>query len=93
MTKSVPLALPLILIALLGAAGWATDRPVAEPPALSQAGRFQMTLSPRPPSGGYSTVFLLDTATGECWYRSAAPEDKWASIGSPVKPPEAGRQQ
>ncbi|AMV22469.1 hypothetical protein [Planctomyces sp. SH-PL14] len=84
-TRSSVLVSALLVASVIGAA-WSTSPPAAaeEPGPAALPTRYQMEVVPRPPSGGYSTVFLVDTATGECWYRSAAPDDKWTSIGSPA---------
>lgn len=84
MTRSTLLT-ALLLAALFIATSWATSPLLAAqqdaPVGLPQ--RFQMALSPRLPSGGYSTVFVVDTATGECWYRSTDPAEKWTDLVHP----------
>lgn len=95
MTRATSLtALLLAAPALFIATSWAASPRLAAqqdaPAGLPQ--RFQMTLSPRLPSGGYSTVFIVDTATGECWYRSTDPEDKWTGLGSPAQLKDAGKK-
>ena len=71
----------LVLGLFLGQPSAAQPQPAAPPAA---AGRYQMVVSPKE----YSTVFVCDTVTGRCWYRSTHAEDKkWADMGSPVAPP------
>jgi hypothetical protein len=61
----------------------------AQPPANPAAqGRYQMHVVGRPNS---STVFVLDTHTGQTWYRETAYEVKsWTDMGSPVAPEKKG---
>jgi hypothetical protein len=56
-------------------------------PAVS-LGRYQITLSAK---DGPSTVFVFDSHTGRCWYRSTIPDDKWFDMGSPLSGPPGGR--
>lgn len=78
----------LVVLLVLGVGlWWEESQSAADTGAVVTApgaGRFQFSLRTPPEGGGYSTVFVLDSVTGECWYRSAAPKDQWVSIGSPV---------
>ena len=68
--------------------GTFSARPVsAQNQAASSAtvGRYQMSLSVHPGGNVTSTtVFMLDTATGQCWYRETAGDRPWTDHGSPV---------
>lgn len=47
-------------------------------------GQYQMVLK----SNGdtMSTVFILNTETGQCWFRGTSPDSKtWNDMGSPAK--------
>jgi hypothetical protein len=71
----------LVLGLFVGQPSAAQPQPAAPP---STAGRYQMVVSPKE----YSTVFVCDTATGQCWYRTTHPEDKrWKDMGSPTEKP------
>jgi len=55
-----------------------------QPPAAGgSAGRYQVVLNP---NREYTTVFVIDTQTGQCWYRDTHPQVKeWTDLGSPVQ--------
>jgi hypothetical protein len=56
-----------------------------QPASSATVGRYQMSLSVHPGGGVTSTtVFVLDTATGQCWYRETAGSRPWTDHGSPV---------
>lgn len=62
---------------------------VAQPPAapLAVNGRYQVAVKPM---GTTTTVFLVDTQTGQCWYRDTNPATKdWTDMGLPA--PKPGR--
>lgn len=59
----------------------------AQPPAANPAvhGRYQMQVVGRE---SLSAVFVLDTHTGQTWYRTTHHNDtKWTDMGSPQTPP------
>lgn len=57
-------------------------QPPAAPPAAAN-GRYQMGVKPM---GTITTVFVVDTQTGQCWYRDTAPETTgWTDMGSPAR--------
>jgi len=53
-------------------------------PAATSAGRYQMSVVGRE---SVSTVFVLDSLTGKCWYRDTHHNTKsWTELGSPEHP-------
>jgi hypothetical protein len=54
---------------------------VAPPAAV---GRYQMSLKSHPGPHTSTTVFVLDTSTGQCWYRETAGDRPWTDHGSPI---------
>ena len=59
----------------------AEDQPAPSAPV----GRYQMSISThRDPSVTATTVFVLDTATGQCWYRETVGDRPWTDHGSPA---------
>jgi hypothetical protein len=64
--------------------GWSLNNLAAEQVTSSPTavGRYQMSLKPMGPS---TTVFILDTHSGRCWYRETSREDDtWTDFGSPL---------
>jgi hypothetical protein len=50
----------------------------------ASGGRYQMSVVGRE---GASTVFVVDSETGNCWYRDTNPGTKtWTDMGSPARP-------
>ena len=68
-----------------------TGHPSSGQPGIAPAnptapGRYQMETTGAAPS---STVFVLDTHTGEVWYRQTVPGgEQWTSMGSPRSKPD-----
>jgi hypothetical protein len=59
-----------------------TGQPRPAQPTPAAPGRFQMQTTGAAP---HSTVFVLDTHTGQVWYRQTHPEPKtWTDMGSPA---------
>ena len=67
------------------------DRPAVgvalEPPSVGPAagpiGRFEMKIIDH--GASTTTVFVMDTTSGQCWYRSTHHLDKtWTDMSSPV---------
>lgn len=60
---------------------------VGQPPAAPAAmnGRYEMELKAYTQGGNFTTVFVVDTQTGQCWYRDTSSDTKsWTDMGSPV---------
>jgi hypothetical protein len=74
-----------ILIGALVVRPASAQDPPAPPPAV---GRYQMSLSVHPGPHTSTTVFVLDTSTGQCWYRETAGARPWTDHGSPALRPE-----
>ena len=74
-----------VLVAVTGVLS--TGRPTSGQPAGAPAnpaapGRYQMQTSGAAPN---STVFVLDTHTGQVWYRQTTPDAKtWTDMGAPT---------
>ena len=71
-----------VLIAVVGVlfTGRPTPaQPGAAPPAAP--GRYQMQTTGAAPN---STVFVLDTQTGQVWYRQTIPDVPWTDMGTPT---------
>ena len=87
--RSIVLGLVLFLAGLvLGGVSAPTlvGQPAAAPAAGQPAagGRYQMQVLGREP---FSAVFMCDTTTGRCWYRTTHPEEKnWVDLGTPSAP-------
>ena len=60
----------------------------SQPALPGAAGRYQMSLSVHVGGGTSTTVFVLDTATGQCWYRETTGNRPWTDHGSPVADPK-----
>ena len=55
----------------------------AQPPAPNPPGRYQLQKSGSAPN---STAFVIDTQTGQVWYKQTAGDTKvWTDMGSPEK--------
>jgi hypothetical protein len=87
--RSIVLGLVLFLAGLL-LGGVSVPTTVGQPAAAPAAGqpvsggRYQMQVVAREP---YSAMFLCDTSTGQCWYRTTHPEEKkWVDKGTPAAP-------
>lgn len=82
-------AFALALTGSRAAAQEAVKREVKEPPAAvenDRIGRYQM-------AGGWDgCIYVLDTATGQCWMRT--PDGSWRDAGNPAKTqPEKSRKK
>ena len=85
--------LPVFAVAaaalVLGAAvGTSVTRPASaqnQPvPPTAAVGRYQMSLSVHNDNTTSTTVFVLDTSTGQCWYRETIGGRPWTDHGSPA---------
>jgi hypothetical protein len=83
-SSAVAVGVALLLTGLLigaSSAGPAAAQNPAVPPAA--VGRYQMSLTVHP--GDHTrTVFVLDTITGQCWYRETGGAKPWTDHGSPA---------
>ena len=74
-----------ILVAVIGVLFTAqptTGQPGVAPPNPAAPGRYQMQTTGAAPN---STVFVLDTHTGQVWYRQTYPDAKtWTDMGAPT---------
>lgn len=78
-----------VILALGLAVGLLFSRPsVGQPPAAAPTaanGRYQIELKPNTQGGNFTTVFVVDTQTGQCWHRDTSSETKgWTALGSPA---------
>jgi hypothetical protein len=70
-------ALVLVPAALFFVRPTTGQQPVTQPPSQS---RYQMQATTQ----GGSAVFVCDTQTGQCWWRSTGEGMEWHDIGSPT---------
>ena len=86
-TRSVVLITSVLALALL-AVGVGLHEPSQAQQTLpvTSEGRYQMSVVGRE---GVSTVFIVDSMTGNCWYRDTHYNSKsWTAMGSPEQPPK-----
>lgn len=57
----------------------------SQPASPAAVGRYQMSLSVHPGDHTSTTVFVLDTSTGQCWYRETLGTRPWTDHGSPAR--------
>jgi hypothetical protein len=75
----------LVLAGIVIGASLASPVSAQDAPAASATvGRYQMSLSVHPGNHTSTTVFVLDTATGQCWYRETLGNRPWTDHGSPA---------
>jgi hypothetical protein len=81
LAPGVALALCLVLGLLL------TQQSAGQPPAAAN-GRYQIAIKPYTQGGNFTTVFVVDTQSGQCWYRETGSETNgWTDMGSPAQKP------
>ena len=83
--SSLAVAFAFVLLATFLFGGFFKQPTQAQPPAAAQAptvGRYQMFVK----SGSENTaVFVMDSTTGQCWYRDTNPGVKeWTDMGVPA---------
>jgi hypothetical protein len=78
----------LVLLGILIGAFTAIPVSAQNAPSPSAAvGRYQMQLSVHTGNSTSTSVFVIDTVTGQCWYRETAGGRPWTDHGSPALAP------
>jgi hypothetical protein len=44
-----------------------------------------MQIKPVTQGGNFTTVFVVDTQPGQCWYRESDTVPSWTDMGTPVR--------